>query len=237
MRRAVPLLLLVPVIALAAPIPAPSEKEQIAKLWGKVYAPSDKYEFKLNGKALTIRTAGEPTHEAFAGKPSTIPRVSRTVTGDFEATVKVMDAAFPNAKGKYEAGGPDLRAGLFVEGGFKFLDIELFQYYGNNNGVLWEKPNRVVWFNVRGGGKGEGRHVQHAEPNKPLYLRITRKGKVVTMAHCFDGKEWGVSDVPLAYQPLELPDEVTVGVFLAHSTHQIADATFSDFTLEQPNKK
>ena len=92
---------------------APTEKEQIAKLWGKTVAASDRCEFKLKGKALTIRTAGEPARNAFwGGGPVTMPHVTRTVTGDFEATVKIAAAAAPERTAKYEHGWCASRAGL-----------------------------------------------------------------------------------------------------------------------------
>src|SRR5438105_3418088 len=101
-------------LAVAAPVPPPSEKEQLAKLWGKTFAASDKYEFSLVGKQLTIRTAGEPTRRATPGTESTIPRVGRTATGDFEATVRVVSAPAPLRTEKHEEWWPASRAGLFV---------------------------------------------------------------------------------------------------------------------------
>src|SRR5437764_15408378 len=103
MPRLLLLLLLVAPFAVAAPVPPPSEKEQIARLWGKTVAPSDKYEFKLDGKLLTIRTAGEPARNAFwGGGPETMPRVTRKVTRDFEATVTDVAAPAPSRTAKFE---------------------------------------------------------------------------------------------------------------------------------------
>src|SRR5436309_2520153 len=59
-RVALAVLFVLPIAAFAAPIPALSEKEQIAKLWGKVHAFAEDDEFKLNGKTLTIHSAGQP---------------------------------------------------------------------------------------------------------------------------------------------------------------------------------
>ena len=46
--------------------------------------------------------------------------------------------------------------------------------------------------------------------------------------HSSDGKTWKSHDL------IEFSDEVTVTLFVEHSTHQIVDATFSDFTFETP---
>ena len=63
MSRVACFLLLFTPLALAAPIPPSSEKERIEKLWGKIVSPG-RCEFKLNGKALVIRTAGQPAGRA-----------------------------------------------------------------------------------------------------------------------------------------------------------------------------
>jgi hypothetical protein len=233
-RSIVLFVLLLPIVAAAAPVPPPTEQEQIAKLWGKIHAPSDKYEFKLNGKALTIRTAGEPAQEAGVDNSATIPYISRTATGDFEATVKLTAAATPDPKTRYQHGMPESRAGIQVIGRDKHARIELYQYFVVDKGVPRESPNQVVWYNVGSAKGGRGRHIEHAKPPTPLFLRITRQTKTLTLSHSFDGKEWGVSQVPAEFQPFELPDEVTLSIYLAHSTHQVMDAVFTDFTIEKP---
>lgn len=239
MCRAVLLLVVIyPALALSAPVPPLTERQLIAKYWGEVYSPSDKYVFKAREKALTIRTAGEPAIEGFLDKRSTIPRTSRAVTGDFEATVKLIAISAPHPTAKHEVDLRSVRAGLRVSGGFNHAEIELYQYHTKLNDEV-RKGNRkpVVWFNVLSNGRGEGRHVENADSPTPLFLRIARRGNVVTMANSFDGKEWSESPVPLAYQPLKLPDEVSVGVYISHPTHQIAEATFTDFTIKKYDKK
>ncbi len=234
MTRAVLLLALTISASVAAPVPAPSEKEQIAKLWGKTVAASDKCEFKLNGKLLTIRTAGEPARNSFwGGGPVTMPHVTRTAKGDFEATVKVVSAAAPERTAKYEHGWCATRTGLFISGGGYGVELHLFQRFDMNNGQLAEQLSRWVWIDSWFPGGGAGNRLADSDPAKPVSLRIARKEKVVSVSYSFDDKEWSV---PYAHRKYEFPDEVTVGVFLSHTTHQIADATFADFTIEKPAK-
>src|SRR5437868_2088893 len=94
-RAALSLLLVAPVLV-AAPVPPPSEKEQIEKLWGKIVTPSDQCEFKLDGKSLTIRTDGPPIRglidDLGGANRCKMPRVVRTEYGDFEMTVKLTSA-------------------------------------------------------------------------------------------------------------------------------------------------
>ena len=234
MLRLAPLLLVAGSAGIAAPIPPPTEKEQIARHWGQTNAPSGDYQFKLHGKALTIRTAGEPVRGLIQGAQVTMPRVTRTITDDFEMTVKVAAAAAPTRDPKHQDAWPTTRAGLFVSGGGYGVEWHLSQYYLKRNGVMDEQPTRCVWIDSWFPGGGAGNSLSRADPNKPTYLRVTRKEKVVSVSYSFDGKEWSV---PYAHRKYEFPDEVTVGVFLAHSTHQIADATFAEYTIEKPAKK
>src|SRR4051812_10223372 len=100
MFRAALLFAFVSSLAVAAPAPPPSEKERIARDWGKTQG---RGEFELSGKRLTIRSLIQPDTGLIAilgGQNGTerwtAPRASRTFTGDFEMTVKVADAALPN---------------------------------------------------------------------------------------------------------------------------------------------
>jgi hypothetical protein len=232
MRAAVfALLLSAAAFAVAAPVPPPSEREKIAKQWGKTVAPSDGYQFKLDGRNLTIRTNGEPTDQRSVCNHSMHPRVTKTVTGDFQITVRVVSAALPDLNARYPQDWPASRAGLFAAGGEHYAELELLQYFVLDRGVLKkETPNRVVWVNTQAKTGFQGRHIAHLEPLKPLYLRIVREGKTVSDYYSADGHEWTPTNWK---RGLELPDEVTVGVYFAHTTHQVAEAMFSDFTIEK----
>lgn len=235
MIRLATLLLVAASAALAAPAPPPTEKEKIAKLWGKTVSPSDECQFKLTGAALTIRTHGPPVRGLILKEKATMPRVARTVTGDFELTVKVADATAPNRDPNHTDAWPRTRAGLYVSGGGHGLEWHLSQYYSKQNGVLVEDLTRMLWVDSWYPGGGSGRSMGAVEANRSTYLRVTRVGKTVSVSHSADGKEWSEPHTPR--KAPEFPDEVTVGVFLDHSTHQIADATFDEFRVGKPAKK
>ena len=120
-----------------------------------------------------------------------------------------------------------------MSGGGYGVEWHLSQHYLKRNGVMVEELTRVVWVDSWFPGGGAGNSLSAVDANKSTYLRIARKAKEVSVSYSFDGREWSV---PYAHRKYEFPDEVTVGVFLAHSTHQGADATFADFTVEQPKK-
>ena len=225
-------------VAVAAPVPKASEKELIARYWGKT---EGRGEFELKGKQLTIRGALDPDVGLIsilgggnAGERYTAPRAGRTVTGDFQMTVKVADAALPNKGAKHTDSWPNTRAGLFITGGGYAIELHLYQFYTKANGVARDEPTRSVWVDTWFPGGGAGNSLKNAEPGKSVYLRVTRKDKVVSVSYSFDGKEWSQPYAPR--QDLAFTDEVTVGVFFGHSTYQILDATFDGLTVE-PLKK
>jgi regulation of enolase protein 1 (concanavalin A-like superfamily) len=83
----------------------------------------------------------------------------------------------------------------------------------------------------RGGASGG---IKTAEDGKSTYLRLIRKGKELTMSCSFDGEKWTTPTNPFRNIDMSIPDEVTVGVFLSHSTYQFAHATFDGFTITRP---
>ena len=221
--------------AVAAPVPPPSEKEVLARHWGKTEGQG---EFELKGKRLTIRTTVPPDMgliSVISGGKTTMPRATRTALGDFEATVTVTDAALPGKDAKHTDAYPNTRAGLFVEGGGYAVELHLYQHYPKFNGVVKEEPQRSVWVDAWFLGGGTGNQLKTAEAGKSTYLRLARTDKTLTVSYSFDGKEWSAPYTPR--KEMDFPDEVTVGVFLSHSTYQTLDATFDAFTVEKPKEK
>ena len=235
MLRAAVLLALVSVAAaVAAPVP-PSEKELIARHWGKTEGQG---EFALAGKRLTIRTAVPPDMGLISvinGGRTTAPRATRAVAGDFEAAVTVTDAALPGKDAKHTDAYPNTRAGLFIEGGGYAVEFHLYQHYPKFNGVAQDQANRCVWVDTWFPGGGSGNQLKVAEAGKSTHLRLARKDKAIAVSYSFDGKEWSAPYTPR--KDMAFPDDVTIGVFLSHSTYQTLDATFDAFTVEKPKEK
>ena len=215
----------------AAPVPARGEKELLAKLWGKTEGQG---EFELNGKQLTLRSNfGKPNKEFTWGERVSVPRTARVVTGDFEITVCVLDATPPQEDGKVDTGRPETSAGLYIRGAEMSLRYHLSQYYQAINGKPAALSRRLgIYANYpRGGASGS---LGAVEDGKSTYLRLIRKGKDLTMSHSFDGKKWSAPNNPFRNIDMSIPDELTVGVYLSHSTYQFAHATFDGFTVEKP---
>ena len=222
LRTLLPLAFVLPV---AAPVPPPGEKEMIARHWGTTKGNG---EFTLSGKQLTIRSGGEPTHKSvhfIAGNAERIPHTTRTVTGDFEATVRVADASAPNDSA--ERDDPVTRAGLFLFSGGEAVEVTLSQ---SGHPDAKREVQLITW----GGPCAIRRLLTDAEAGKSTYLRLTRKNDSFSVAYSFDGQKWSEpEDVkPFGFS---IPDEVTVGVLFAHNMRQIgASATFDNFTVVKP---
>lgn len=235
LRFTLTLALVVSAGAVAAPVPPPSEKELLAKHWGKTEGLGA---FALEGKRLTIRT-GVPPSRGLIGiiargdtAQVTMPRATRTVSGDFEVELVVSDAAAPNKDAKHEGAYPNTRAGLMVEGGGYAIEFALYQYYPKVQGVPKEALTRCVWLDTWYPRGGSGSQLKAAEDGKSVYLRAARKGAALTVSYSFDGKTWSAPHTPR--QEMEFPEEVTVGAFFAQSTYQTLGATFDKFTVEKP---
>ena len=209
-------------LASAAPVPAPSEKEQIATLWGKTAGGGG---FELKGKQLTLRADGDAANL----------RVTRTVRGDFTAEVVVVEAACPDAT-KGDSMNPQSQAGLSVTGGDYRLELHLLQMFNRGDDKLFQKePQRCVWVDRWFPRGGSGAMLKDMGTHRSVRLRVSRAGEALTVAHSFDGKEW--SDPVDVSEKLELPEEVTVAVYFSHTTHQALHATFDKLTVEKPKPK
>ena len=217
----------------AAPVPPSSEKEQFAKHWGQTEGDGA---FEIKGKQLTLRSALSKPNRDFAwGEQLTVPRTARVVGGDFEIAVCVRDASAPGKDVKHDGGAAETNAGLYVRGGESSLRYYLTQTYPRFNGAA-ANPNLQRRLGIeanypRGGASGS---MQAVEDGKSTYLRLIRRDKALTMSHSADGATWSVPNNPFGNLDMSIPDEVTVGVFLSHSTYQISHATFDGLTVEKP---
>ena len=237
MLRAAVLLALISVAAAgAAPVPPPSEKELLAKHWGKTEGQG---EFEVKGKQLTLRSAlSKPNRDFSWGEQLSVPRTGTVVSGDFVITVRVLDASAPGKDVKHDTHSAETNAGLYIRGAESSLRYYLTQTYQRFNGAP-ANPNLQRRLGIeanypRGGASGS---LQGVEDGKSTYLRLIRKDKVLAMSYSGDGEKWSVPNNPFANIEMSIPDEVTVGVFLAHSTYQISHATFDGFTVEKPKEK
>jgi hypothetical protein len=216
-------------VAPAAPIPkAVSDKEQLATLWGTTEGQG---EFELKGKQLTLRSPLQPATGLIKSSAPSVPRAFRTVSGDFEAVAKLIEATPPLKDARHNDSWPGTRAGIFVSGDNHAIEFHLLQYHTKFKGEVGDL-NRTLWIDAWYPQGGSGSSVKQPEAGKTVHLKLARKGKDVTAAYSFDGTEWTNARIPRA--EMLFPDEVKVGVYLAPTTYQIASATFGSFVVTQP---
>ncbi len=213
----------------AAPVPPPSEKELLAKLWGQTEGQG---EFELAGKQLTVRsTIGRPNRDFAWGQRPSAPRTKHVVRGDFEVTVCVLDASAPNKDAKNDTGAAETNAGLYVQGEASIFRYSLGQSYQRFPGAANQNLQRMLRIEASYPRGGAGGSSGVPENGKSTYIRLTRKDKEILMSHSADGNKWSTPSNPFKNIDMGFPNEVTVGVFFSHSTHQFAHATFDGFMI------
>lgn len=241
MPRSLVLLLLAPLVAIAAPVPKQTEKEKIEAKFGKVVDPKGDSTFALDGDALKITLpAGEERTFGYTGddiahpdrsKPKKFdiaPRVECTRTGDFTLTVRVKaplnkDAQRPKGQTWVYAGGGVLLTPKAEGGGCRFGVQRIGEADPRDNLFILDSPRD--WSNGLAGkelGKCKG------EAN---WLRVTRKGESVTFDASADGKDW----IILYECPNATPDEtITVALYATHCSTKALTVTFDEFKIETP---
>ncbi len=229
MPRALLLLLLASAGAVAAPVPKDvAERERLAAVWGTT---AGRGEFALTRGQLTLRSKGDgPVYNSKLPEQRTMPHTLRTVTGDFEVSVRVYDAPGPDPKAKIDRapGSHFASAGLFVAGGDCRLQVDYWQSYNTRNGVTDKAPARRIWVDAWFATGSIVSLLAPVEDGAPEF-RITRRGKSVSMSYRFGGGQWSAPHTPRV--ALEFPETVAVGVSMSHSTYQTLHATFDRFAV------
>jgi len=259
-RPTILLLLLASVGAVAAPVPVPGDKQVMAALWGKT---AGRAEFEFARGQLTVRSTSGAPHVITAGNATArmdAPRTARTVTGDFEITLRVADATAPAKGARFDGRVPETGAGLYINGG----DTVSFRYYLQQS---YDRPDLYSHFRTRSwlvrfyfGSLADPALTQNLEPvlhratttqscypngcglgggwkvpdGKSAYIRVVRRGQTLTTFCSFDGEKWIGPGAPNRALEKSLPDEVTVGAFLSHNTYEKPTATFDNFTIGKP---
>jgi hypothetical protein len=224
MPRTAFVILLLPALALAAPVPkAPPRK--IEDVFG---TPTE-----ANGVTLEMTrrdelraTVGKEAATAVNSQTKARPLATKTVEGDFELTVRISHA--PPADKELAATGPGvptLSAGiaLFSRDNPK-CSLTYFHKHTLTGG--WKSQLSMNSQHERG-GSGTGRQAQKLE-DQPLYLRLTRKGDEFRSETSADGKTWqrfGTHKVQ-GFGP------VVVGPAAVHNTTAGYEVTFDEYQIK-----
>jgi len=223
MLRAFSVLFVLPVLALAAPVPKERPNERMLREFGTVVDPDKDTSFALDGSKLKISVpAGE--HNFVPGKGlANAPRITRSVEGDFVALVRIRMYDGPVADG----GGRLLaQAGMFVGS-----DEQNFAFHARSlevqQGGLRRNGRHGGWINgnANGGGSSGGGHF---DP-EAVYFRIKRIGNKLLFAAVPDANagNWHEFGGPT----VNLPEKVTFGLFVTNSTKQAFTVEFDELSI------
>jgi regulation of enolase protein 1 (concanavalin A-like superfamily) len=219
MTRLLPLLLVLPALTVAAPVPKGTEADRLRRLFGTPVDPDGECKFLLDGARLRITVPNSP-HMLDPGRRVTnAPRTAREVEGDFTATVTAR--LIQPARG---AGQPVFEVGLVVwhdEQNFAKIGRSL-RFQGEGVQIGGTGAGTVAGRQQFGWGMGGAGY-----DTENVALRATRTGNTIKMAISKDGKHWiAMPAVTDAY-----PAKVTVGVYVAHSGGVPFTGEFEDFTV------
>lgn len=234
-RLALLLLLALPLLVFAAPVPKETEKDKMKRLFGEVADARKGYDFTLDGDKLVVTMAGNASENATSDEK--LPRVEQQVKGDFEAMATLT---FAPPKGKYADAGerPFISAGWCVQA----ADGESLMV-GPYFGLLAGNKNADGW--------GCGSFVRDHTPKEKskrsytlgqrlkfcsfadYHLRLRREGDTFVFSESENGKDWveGMS------RKFDFPPTVSVGLAGLNGSDQEGTATFSDFTVTPLPKK
>lgn len=219
-------LLILPLLAVAAPVPVEKPEAKMKRLFGEVADPKDGYTFALDGDKLVVTMAANASEK----EDDFPPRIGQEITGDFEAQV-VLDLAPPDKKVENAGKRPYVFAGLVVWGkeGCYVMRARLFSSFGgkeaaNDNGWVGARHQRD---SVKGGFTGRNNYDEHFREYHGLHIRIRREGSGLFYAESAEGKTWKERG---GWEG-DLPDTLRVGLIALNTTNAECTATFSDFTV------
>jgi regulation of enolase protein 1 (concanavalin A-like superfamily) len=237
MFRTLLVALLVPVVALAAPVPKAAGGKKLSETFGEQVNPDSTCKYEPAGKdglRIVVPTT-HPIEEVDHGK-TVRPHMIRKVEGDFVLTVRIQHTYKPEA-GKAEAA----KQKTMVAAGIGFIDADDARntfsvcHMNTKSGDKWT-TSQLMQIMHRGGGSGSGSGGQPAA-GKPAYLRVTRKGEEVKSEFSGDGKKWqNFSTMKMN----TLGPAVNIGPVACQSTDAEYSAEFTEYDIkpliEEPKK-
>lgn len=221
--------LLLPAVALAAPVPKAANAKKLSETFGEQVNPDSTCKYEPAGKdglRIVVPTT-HPTEEVDHGK-TVRPHMIRKVEGDFVLTVRIQHTFKPEA-GKAETA----RAKTMVAAGVGFIDADDAKntfsvcHMNTKSGEKWN-TGQLMQIMHRGGGSGSGSSGQ-AAADKPAYLRVTRKGEEIKSEFSADGKKWQAFST---MKMTTLGSAVNIGPVACQSTDAEYSVEFTEYDIK-----
>jgi hypothetical protein len=221
--------LLIAPLLLAAPVPKVDPTRRLIETFGEIVDPMSDVKCDMTKAGVlrvTVPKEVRPVelNHAVAGSPVT----TKTVEGDFVLTVRVSHTP-PNKAEKVDGAKQQatVSAGIAVysEGDPK-TNLTLVHKH-TKTGDKWVS-GLAMQTNYKQGSTGSGRGGTTLE-DKPLYLRLTRKGEVCVAETSADGKKW----VQFTRHPADkLGPVVVVGPTVFRNTDADHTAEFDEYEIK-----
>jgi len=207
--------------AFAAPVPKPTDEEKLKFDWGKVVDVAGDCKVRVVKDRLVMSTPGGIRNELKKDGEFRPLRIEREVAGDFQLEVRMISTTEPSHTAPKSSTDARITSGLFVS------SPEMTVTFGRQLRADQDKGRQYFDHSIWHQYGGSGTRIAGSKAAEEVFVRYTRKGSKASLAHSADGIAWSTSDCP----KVELPDRVTVGVYLWHDVDQPCEAVFERFRL------
>jgi regulation of enolase protein 1 (concanavalin A-like superfamily) len=216
---------LLPLLAVTAITAAPAPKPQTwVQGWEKPVGPLRDCRIDPDGDKLTVTIPGKDHGFDVRNNRLNGPSLMREVEGDFLIQVRVASSFKPRGEEGHH------RAGLLFRDGETYFKVQLT---ANRTSEL-----RTYHFHlsVQSLGTSGSSNVFKDGPSleKPVYLRVVRKGQLLSPSWSEDGKTWAKGIGEWGMGPI--PGLLKVGVVAEATTDGEFKVVFDQFELTRPKK-
>lgn len=223
-------------VAVSAPVPkTESDADRVAKLLGKAVYPKKGCQFLVTdtGDRTTVTAKLPKEKVAHPANWTYSMRTEKEIVGDFEITAALRTTAdrVPSQKPKSAALHHAVGGGLVSwnpdDEDPTVRDVVLGRWFEREQErrggpFMWAENRRASYPGTQYVGQTDD-----ADPQRPLFLRITRAGKNVATATSADGKTWK----GWATREVEFGKRVAVGLWAFNLTDEPVEVVFEQFSL------
>lgn len=217
-----------PAVALATKTKQSEPANSLIAGIGSWFDPDNDSRYKADGSGVTITIPGAAHINSAQVRKTNAPRILREVTGDFVAQVRVPDRIQP--------GSQPLEGFPIAFQGAGLLLWQDEQNYVRLERAAASSPNRpqshqILLESLRDGKSGKPEYLPIRE--KPIVLRMERKGSDLNCTYSSDGKTW----IPVKNAALGFNATVSIGVSAGNLSPKAFSPRFENFTLEAGGAK
>ena len=194
--------------------------------WGIAADPDGDCEILATDEKLTM-TVPARSHDLHPLGGNNSPSVLNRVGGDFTFQVKLTGDFVPGSK-SLGAGRPFNGAGILIwENERNYLRVERNAYWISDTVLNCFPPLIEYWRQYREQGANTAPGKVDFFQGTTTWLKVNREGKKIAVSLSHDGKEW--SDIKTV--PIDMADEVYVGVAAINTSNTPFKVEFSEFDL------